>query len=74
MPVDEKEFIQFGVQRLRIPVLGSLDEEGHQPYGECRHCMPIKALAIEDEPQQGIGDDNAERHRARCPGSKARQE
>jgi hypothetical protein len=35
-----KQFIKLGVERFDIAVLGSVDEQRHQPCGQRRYCRP----------------------------------
>src|SRR5689334_23126031 len=57
-----QQFIELGVDRLRIAVLRSLDQQGHEPRGHRRNAVPIETFTIEQEPEHGVGRENRERH------------
>ncbi len=49
------------MDRLRVAVLGPLDEQGHHPRRQSGNGMPIERLALEQEPENAIGADDEER-------------
>jgi hypothetical protein len=48
--LDLQQLVQLGMDRLRVPVLRSLYEQGHAPGCKYGKSMPAKVAAIEDDP------------------------
>jgi hypothetical protein len=42
-----QEFIQFSLDGLGVPMLGSLDEQGHEPDGHGRNGVPVERISFE---------------------------
>jgi hypothetical protein len=74
MILDSQEFIQFGVNSLRITVLGSLDEKSHDPGRERRHGLPIKRVGRNYQPQDNIKQDDEKRIWMRSPYAELRDD
>jgi len=60
-----QEMVELRVNRLRIPVLGPLNEDGHHPRRKRRDRVPVKRLAGKGEPQNTVAEHDEERCRAR---------
>lgn len=53
-----QQLIELCVHRLRIPILGTLNEQRHQPNRQCSASFPVKRGASENEPQQRVNRDD----------------
>jgi hypothetical protein len=49
-PIYAKELVELRLQRLSISILSALDDERHEPSGQCRKSVPVQCRAIEGEP------------------------
>jgi hypothetical protein len=58
--VDPQQLIELGMQRQIVAPVGSLDKERHHEYRERGNRVPIEAVAVEDQPQQGVNNDYKE--------------
>jgi hypothetical protein len=43
---DPKQLIELCVYRLRITMLGTLNEERHNPGGHGSRCLPVKGFRV----------------------------
>lgn len=60
-----EQLIQLSLDRLRIPVLGPLNEESHYPGAERRHAMPRHEVMTEGPPGQGVSHNYEKCRRTR---------
>jgi hypothetical protein len=60
-----QQFIELRVDTLRVPMLRALYQQRHQPGGQCSKPVPVKAVPIEDPPQQAVSQNYGEGPRAR---------
>ena len=58
-----KQLVEFGLYGLSVAVLGSLNEEGHDPNDDGSNAVPVKRCRLKYEPGNGIGKDYQERQR-----------
>ena len=49
-----QKMIELRVNRLRVPVLGPLNEDGHHPRRKRGDGVPVKRLAGKREPQNSV--------------------
>lgn len=55
-----KEFVELGVNGLRITVLCTLDKERHAPRCECGDRVPVQRVRLEDEPAHCVCNEDEE--------------
>lgn len=60
MPVGMEQFVQLAMNRLGVPMFGTLDEQRHQPGREDGDTVPFKGFAVEPPPQEPVGGDDGE--------------
>jgi hypothetical protein len=53
-----KKLVQLGVDRLRVAMLGPLNEQGHHPRRQGSDGMPVERLALKQKPEEAIGADD----------------
>jgi hypothetical protein len=58
-----RQFIELCLQRLRITVLGALDEQSHEPNRQ--RAIPIEGGPVKKQPEQRISEDDAIGQRVR---------
>ncbi|HWC18214.1 MAG TPA: hypothetical protein VG498_14430 [Terriglobales bacterium] len=63
--MDPEQFIQLGVNRLGVPVFGSLDEERHQQSCHYGYAVPPKACGIKADPKYCVKEYDSDDPRAR---------
>jgi len=68
-----QELVEFSLDCLRIPVLGSLDQERHEPGGEHGKSVPTKILAVQQQPCQAVDSNDQERNRMSRKDTEVRQ-
>jgi hypothetical protein len=63
--VSRQEFVELGVDGQRIPLLRSLNQKRHAPYGKRRNRVPIERLGTEEIPTYGVDGHDHECRRVR---------
>src|SRR5262245_24809814 len=58
--VRAQQFVELGVNGLRVAVLGALDKQRHEPGRKRGDGVPVEGRGLEQEPQGGVTADNAE--------------
>ena len=58
-----QELIELRLDCLRVAVLGTLDEERHEPRGHGSDRVPVECLPLEEKPRQPVDGDDEERER-----------
>ncbi len=64
-PVRPQQFIQFGVDSLRVSMLRTLDEQGHEERRNRRPADPIERLVLKKQPSGDVERHHNERNRMR---------
>src|SRR5262245_1804487 len=68
-----QQLVELGLDGLRIPVFGALDQKRHEPRGKHGKTMPTKAFFVEEHPGEPVGHDQEERDRVPRQDAEARQ-
>ena len=68
-----QELVEFRLDGLSIPILGSLDQERHEPGGEHGKSVPAKILSVQQQPCQAIDYNDQERKGMSCKDAEVRQ-
>ena len=68
-----QKLVEFSLDCLRIPVLGSLDQERHEPGREHGKSVPTKILSVQQQPCQAVDYNDQERNRMPCKDAEVRQ-
>jgi hypothetical protein len=71
--LNAEQLVELGVDSLRVAMLGSLNEQCHEPSADGRHRLPIEALRIENQPRSDIQKKDDECGRMRCQDAEARE-
>ena len=58
--------VQFGMDSLRVAMLGPLNEQGHHPCRQGGDGMPIERLPLEQEPENAIEGADDEKRSGMC--------
>jgi len=65
LALEPQNLIQLRVQCLKFAVLGAHDKEGHAEHDQLGCPVPVKALAVEDEPAHTVEEGEAKGASAR---------
>jgi len=68
-----QELVEFSLNCLSIAVLGSLNQERHEPGGENGKSMPAEIFSVQQQPCQAIDYNNQECKRMSCKNAEVRQ-
>jgi hypothetical protein len=58
-----EQLVELGVNRLGVPVLSALDDQGHEPGGDRGDGMPVEAARVEDQPRRDVDRHDHKRGR-----------
>src|SRR5215216_6814139 len=65
--LEPQNLIQLRMQSLKLAVVGSHNKEGHAEHDQLGCPVPVKALAVEDEPAHSVEEGEAEGGRMSGP-------
>src|SRR5215207_960121 len=65
--LEPQNLIELRMQSLKLAVLGAHNKEGHAEHDQLGCPVPVKALAVEDEPAHTVEEGEAEGGRMRGP-------
>ena len=67
VPLEQQNLIQLRVQCLKLAALRAHNKEGHAEHDQLGCTVPVKALAVEDEPAHSVEQGEAKGGRVRGP-------
>jgi hypothetical protein len=61
VPLSVQQLIKLRLNRLCVTMLGTLNEQSHEPNDQGRDSVPVQTVAVENKPEERIQNQYGER-------------